>query len=472
MRTRTRDTSAYGYEYMSGLLRMETGRTIVDIARQTGVGEQNMQHFMSNSPWSGDDLIRQVQAEIACRGELQGGGMLLLDESAVDKAGTNSVGAGRQYSGRRGKVDNSQVGVFLTFAKGASWTWVDGEVFLPERWFGEAYAQRRERAGVSAERTFKTKIELGWQMLQRAQANGLPFEAVGCDTFYGRSGDFRDQMAGADIEYYADVPADTRVYLSEPQIGVPPSKKHGPKKRKERVLSPKAYRVDRLRHHSETLWQRIELRPSERGVLVSDFALRRVWTVREDLSIREEWLLFRRFSDGKCSYTLSNAPVDTPLTTLARRKAQRYFVERSIQDAKSELGWDEFQTIKFRAWEHQLALTILASWFITETKLDWAVDHARDPELLALYQVEVCPLCRSLMCANCCALLCPCCNSPPFKLANWWSTVWSTVLVLVNPVSDTAQAIWDPECDIVKLPVNLGVALAFLTFLLLCHAIA
>jgi hypothetical protein len=38
-----------------------------------------------------------------------------------------------------------------------------------------------------------------------------------------------------------------------------------------------------------------------------------------------------------------------------------YFVERSIQDAKSELGWDEFQAIKYRTWEHQLALTMLVS---------------------------------------------------------------------------------------------------------------
>jgi SRSO17 transposase len=63
----------------------------------------------------------------------------------------------------------------------------------------------------------------------------------------------------------------------------------------------------------------------------------------------------------------------------------RYFVERNIQDAKSELGWDDFQALKFRAWEHQLALTILASWFVAETRLDWAAEHPPAPTL---------PLCR------------------------------------------------------------------------------
>jgi hypothetical protein len=66
-------------------------------------------------------------------------------------------------------------------------------------------------------------------------------------------------------------------------------------------------------------------------------------------------------------------------------------IERSNQDAKSEFGWDEFQATKLLAWEHQLALTILAHWFITETRLDWARRFQRDPTLLAQYEVEVLP---------------------------------------------------------------------------------
>ena len=60
---------------------------------------------------------------------------------------------------------------------------------------------------------------------------------------------------------------------------------------------------------------------------------------------------------------------------MAQRKSQRFFIERADQDAKSELGWDEFQAIKYRSWQHHLAFTILASWFITETRLDWAAEQ-------------------------------------------------------------------------------------------------
>jgi SRSO17 transposase len=98
-RTQTRDGSEYAYHYLSGLLRMPHKRTFTHIGRQTGVAGQNLQHFVSNSPWSAQDVIAQVQAEIAATPGLQRGGMLLLDESADIKAGDTSAGAGASTTG-------------------------------------------------------------------------------------------------------------------------------------------------------------------------------------------------------------------------------------------------------------------------------------------------------------------------------------------------------------------------------------
>ena len=83
-------------------------------------------------------------------------------------------------------------------------------------------------------------------------------------------------------------------------------------------------------------------------------------------------------------------------------KCQRYFVERANQDAKSELGWDELEAQKYLAWTHHLALTILALWFITQTKIEWAGQYARDPALLQQFEVDVLP---ALSTANVRALL-------------------------------------------------------------------
>ena len=150
--------------------------------------------------------------------------MLLLDESADEKAGGASAGAGRQYNGRLGKVEMSQVGVFLAYAnlhvEPGLWSWVDGELFLPEAWFEQGSGETTSGAGHSRGTCgFKTKIELGWEMIRAgAQANGLSFEVVACDCLYGRSGWLRAQLREAELTYMAEVPCDTQVYLQEPVV--------------------------------------------------------------------------------------------------------------------------------------------------------------------------------------------------------------------------------------------------------------
>jgi SRSO17 transposase len=107
---------------------METNRHFAGIGRETGVSGQNLQHFMSASPWSGQAVCQQVQAELKATPELVRGGVLLVDESAEEKASAKSAGAGRQYNGRLGKVEMSQVGVLLSYvnlkvAQGF-WSWI------------------------------------------------------------------------------------------------------------------------------------------------------------------------------------------------------------------------------------------------------------------------------------------------------------------------------------------------------------
>lgn len=126
MRTKTRDTSEYGLAYLSGLLRMECDRTMANIGRVGEVAEQNMQQFISDSPWSGPKPIAGVQAEIRLRPEYQQGTVLLLDESADAKSGGTTIGVGRQHNGRMGKVDECQVGVFGAVANNGYVTWADG----------------------------------------------------------------------------------------------------------------------------------------------------------------------------------------------------------------------------------------------------------------------------------------------------------------------------------------------------------
>jgi len=385
MKTKTRDTSQYGYHYLSGLLRMESGRNYAAIAREAGVGEQNMHHFMSQSPWDGRGVMAQVQAEVQAHPAFAGA-MLVFDESAAEKSGGKSAGSARQHNGRLGKVEMSQVGVFAALVTPQAWTWVDGELYVPEAWFEEEQAELRRWVGIPEERQFQTKPELVWEMVQRLQAQGVSFAAIAMDDLYGRNRQLRRRLQIAGIEYYADVPKDTVVYLEKPQLCTQPGKGG----RERRRVHGRAYQVQQLAQRDSGEWHRLVVRDVERGKLVADFKRRRVWILYPD-GPQQEWLLIRR--DGRrMTYVLSNAAPDLPLETMAWRKTHRYFVERSNEDAKSELGWDEFQAMKYRGWEHHLALTILASWFMAEIRLDWMTRIQRDPALLEQFQADILPM--------------------------------------------------------------------------------
>lgn len=391
-RTQTRDTGTYAYHYLSGQLRMETARNFAHIGRQTDIPGQNLQHFMSTSPWSAQAVLRQIQEEIAATPGLAGG-VLMLDESADEKASAHTAGAGKQRNGRLGKIEMSQVSVLLGYAVGGLWTGVDGELYLPKRWFTPAAADERQRVGVPQEREFATKIQLGWQMIQRVREGPLPFEAVVCDALYGQSEWLRAQMDWAGVHYLAEVPADTQVYLTPPQA-VARQVKRGAKRQTAVTAGPvwrgAAQRVSAVAQRADTRWERIRVRLTERGVLEEPFAVRQVWTEREG-TLAEEVLVMRREEGGRESYALGNYPIQTPKEQLATLKCQRYFVERMIQDAKSEAGWDELRAQKYRAWEHHLALTLLATWFVAQTKWEWAQQYARDPALMEQFEVEVLP---------------------------------------------------------------------------------
>ena len=346
---------------------METERNFAEIGRATQTSGQAMQHFMSNSPWSAEEPVAQVQREIRRTPAFQSGGILILDESADEKAGEKTVGASRQYNGRLGKIEMSQVGVFLTFAHPAThtWTWIDGELFLPEVWFTEEKAALRKQLGVPEDRTFQTKIELGWAMIERVHARKLPFEFVCCDDLYGRSRRLRTQMDQAGIVYMADIPCNLWVWEGE-----------DPNDRKRR-------KVQEIANDPALTWERVTVRPTARGEIADRFAVKRVFVPYDEAgtTVREEWLVLRRHEDETLSYALSNASAETPFSRLAQMKCGRHFVERSIQEAKSEIGWDDLRARKLRAWEHHLALTIMATWFIAQTKLDWQQNHPPDPKL-------------------------------------------------------------------------------------------
>jgi hypothetical protein len=177
-----------------------------------------------------------------------------------------------------------------------------------------------------------------------------------------------------------DIPADYHVYLDLPVVGIPdpPQGKKGRPFSQWQVLNEvKPVEGRSLVSQPETVFQSVDIRPTERGWLSYPCFARQVWTITQSGQIRAEWLFIRQEPDQTYSYSLSNASGKTPLSQWATWRSQRYFAERIFQDMKSEAGWDELVARKYRAWMHT-ALIALAVWFVAEIKLEWAQNYPRD----------------------------------------------------------------------------------------------
>lgn len=394
--TRRHDNSDYALIYLKGLMLLPNNRNYANIARSVDSANsdgQNLQHYMSDSPWSAPPVFVRIQGDIGADQRLHGG-MLSLDESGDVRSGDQSAGAARQYIGNVGKIEMGQVGVALGYYAANVWTMVDAELFLPKIWFDEAHRQLHHRLHIPKDRTFKTKSAIGLELIDRARQQGLPFSRFSCDGFYGQDHNFRAELAKRDIPYLADIRSNIQVYRQEPVVGIPPRREgaRGPSPSQWQVLNAvQPVEVRAIAQMPEIKFETIDLRACERGRLCYDCAATTVWTITEDGQVRRERLFMRREPDNSVTYALTNEPETTPLSTLAQWRSERYFIERTFQDLKTEGGWDELIARKYRAWMHHTAIDALALWFVAQTKLNWAEKHSADPQLVQELELDKLP---------------------------------------------------------------------------------
>ena len=152
---------------MFGLLGETSRKNIERIALELGENVRSMQHFMGQSPWEAEPVIAIHQRKV---GETLGeaDGVMLIDESSVVKQGDESVGVAAQYCGSVGKTANGQVGVYLGYASRKGYSLVEGQLFMPNAWFDEAHAKKRQECGVPEELVYQTKPEIGLKLVEKA----------------------------------------------------------------------------------------------------------------------------------------------------------------------------------------------------------------------------------------------------------------------------------------------------------------
>ncbi len=370
-RTRGRDNGAVARRYLRGLAQARDCTFESMAAVVEGGCAQQFQHFISESPWDHEPVTARIARDADA---LLGGkptSALIIDESSFPKQGDRSVGVARQWTGRLGKVDNCQVAVFGVLTDGARHTPIDMRLYLPNRWIEDP--KRCDRAGVPAKARAKTsKSEHALDIVRRARERGVRFSHVGVDAGYGNEPAFLRALEDAKEIFVADVHRDQRVWTEDPGLHVPapPSGRGRPSKKQQAAAAPVAVE-DLAKGLPARDWTRFVLRDSTRGRLEVDIAHRRVWVWDGEEARARRWhLIVRREvkSVKTIKYSLSNADGDTPLLRLARMQGDRYWVERSFEDAKGQCGLADYQALGWRSWHHHVAIVMLAMLFIVEQR--------------------------------------------------------------------------------------------------------
>lgn len=320
------------------------------------------QRLLYQAEWDAD-AARDVYVQFVCETFGDADGIGVVDESGFIKKGTHSVGVKRQYSGTAGKVENCQIGTFLSYASACGHVFVDRRLYLPEEWSTDG--ERRAQAQVPADVAFQTKPQQAIAMLASAWAHGVPMRWVCGDEVYGESTELREVVAGSGRWYVLAVRTTEPIWLTRPAPAAPPPQLRGRPRTRPRLAegAPTATTVQAaVSAWPERCWQRLTVTEGEKGPLTYDWACQRVVESRDHLPGPDGWLLVRRsMSDPTAmAYYVSNAPADTPLLKLAQVAATRYTVEQCIEEGKGETGLDAYEVRYWHSWYRHITLSMMA----------------------------------------------------------------------------------------------------------------
>jgi SRSO17 transposase len=333
---------------------------------------QQLQHFISESEWDGQAVMKEVARRTnQSLAGLKGEKGLILDESGNEKAGDKSVGVARQYIGNVGKVCNSQVGVYAGLSRGDKISLVGAKLYLPKTWTVDR--KRCEKAGIpKEERKYRTKPELGLEIIEEL-AGVIEYDWVGGDSLYGNSPKLRAGLRELGKAYVLEVGEELQVCLAKPHPVIPESRGRGRNRTRYVIAERKISLQNLVGEIPVGEWKTIKYRTGTKGKLVREAVLMKVWIWQKGTQEVEaaELLISRKLDQTEVKYSLCDTPKGELSVEVALfRQMQRYWIERGFQEIKEQLGLHQYQVRGWRAWQHHIALTMMALHFILETQIE------------------------------------------------------------------------------------------------------
>ena len=357
---------AWAALYLRGLLGPGERKSLQPMAWQLGLsGHDQLQHFIASAAW--DDGPWTVLAQQADR--LLGGpdAYLVIDDTALPKKGTLSVGVARQYCGQLGKRANCQSLVSVTLAQGEVPMPVALRLFLPDEWVGDA--QRCARAGVpEAEMAARSKGEIALAELDRVRAAGMRFATVLADAGYGASAAFRHGLDARGCQWAVGIPRNQKVYDADVHLVQPTGRARKPAP--DKAARPAEDVLAALP------WRRVRWRDGTKGRLTARFAATRirvgegpVFGNNRHLPGQEAWLVGEWRASGERKYYLSNLSPRTSVRALAAAIKARWVCEQAHQQLKGERGLGHFEGRSWTGLHRHALMTCIAYAFLQHLRL-------------------------------------------------------------------------------------------------------
>ena len=328
-------------KYLRGLLGTAERKNGWQLAEYLGeTTPYALQQFIYRGRYEANSLRDELRNYISENlGEEEG--ILVADETGFIKQGKKSCGVQRQYSGTAGRIENCQIGVFLTYASTKGHNPIDRRLYMPKEWMDDP--ERRKAAGVPEALKFQTKPQMALEMIQEATTANIPYKWVTGDCVYGDYTDIREWLEKNGKCYVMNVSGKSYVWRGFKQFSVSSILKNLP----------------------EEGWFEASCGDGSKGARVYDW----LWLPINPGTIQgfERSLLIRRSksdSDDLHAY-ICFASIGTPVQKLVEVAGSRWTVETCFKEGKSEVGLDQYEVRSYDGWYKHITFACLAIALIT-----------------------------------------------------------------------------------------------------------
>jgi len=331
--------------YLEGLIGSAERKNGWQLAEHAGdASPWRMQALLGRTVWD-EDRARDLCRDYALEQLGDDLGVLVVDETGFVKKGQHSVGVSRQYSGTAGRIENCQVGVFLSYASRYGHALIDRRLYLPKDWAENA--DRRAAASVPDDVVFTTKPKIATEMIARALDAGVPCAWVLGDALYGSDKGLRVMLERREKPYVLAVRGNERFMMVRFAT------------RTAEELADTVAAQD---------WHRLPAGAGSKGPRLYDWAQVRLFRLQSPPW--DHWLLIRRSiaKPEERAYYVTFGPDTTDLKEFAAVAGLRWTIEECFQSAKGEAGLDHCEARSWHGWHRHITLSMLALAFLASLR--------------------------------------------------------------------------------------------------------